>query len=509
MVAEISAELIDTIARAITAHSYTNHVNGFNNVHRNGTPITGSRSLGDPVPMSSPADMEEHIRRILNDPNTRFAMNPSTGRTVFYHPDTNTTMVFNPAQGDGLGGTVFRTADSEDYYRGEIADMRRDGVRPVQGNVVQRAATFDELFSRHNTAIATALGAHEANAAAQTLARAQEILENPATIGFWADDHGRVTHYIDNASNTVVTISPSGASVQSFETLQEAQEFFGTKMEEALRARGQFPDLITGGHNALAEAFQATRNFWPRVGATVADVATNIGRVAKVIGPLGVIGATAEAAELGMTAHTLQQYGLLPENFVYAYDALLAAHVAQATADPSMVLGEGAIQLAFDELCDQFDIPHHIREEIEPSSLLEMIFGDGNPSPDANAAYNDPFYEIYNALPTEITDDMPPEVQALVEFKAIIEAEEHNLTYLHGGDRYEAEQRLEAAQNMYTELYDSMNGDGHIDFVTDYLAEQEQPPVAVAEEPDAAPAADEAERVAEYGGQSQSLPSPM
>lgn len=505
MVGEISTEYIDTIARAITAHSYSNHVHGFNNVHRNGTPLSPANSLGDPVPMSSPADMEAHVRNILTDPTTRFSMDPATGRTAFYHPETNTTMIFNPAQGDGLAGSIFRSNEGQAYYQRQVDGMRN----PIQGNVVQRASHLDDLFSRHNTAIAAALGAHEANAAAQTLARSQTILENPATIGFWADDHGRVTHYIDNASNTVVTISPSGASVQSFETLQEAQEFFGTKMDEAFRARGQFPDLITGGHNALAEAFQSTRNFWPRVGATVADVASNIGRVAKVLGPLGVIGATAEAAELGMTAHTLQQYGLLPENFVYAYDALLAAHVAQATADPSLVLGEGAIQLAFDELCDQFDIPHHIREEIEPSSLLEMIFGDGNPSPDPNAAYNDPFYEIYNALPTEITDDMPPEVQALVEFKAIIEAEEHNLTYLHGGDRYDAEQRLEAAQNMYTELYDSMNGDGHIDFVTEYLAEQEQTPVAVAEDPDAAPAADEAERVAEHGGQTHTAPSPM
>lgn len=359
----------------------------------------------------------------------------------------------------------------------------------------------DDGASPHNVAATAA-------AATGLSEEAEAILNRETTVGFWADDHGRVTHYLDEASNTVVTISPSGESIHNFSTLEDAENFFGTKMDEALRARGELPDLIRGGHNALADAFQATRHFWPRVGATVADVGTFLGKTAKVLGPLGVFGATAEAAELGMTAHRLEQYGLLPENFVYAYDALLAGHVAQATVDPSLVLGEGAIQLAFDELCDQFDIPHHIREEIEPSSLLEMIFGDGNPSPDPNAAYNDPFFEIYDNLPTEISDDMPPEVQALVELRALILQAEADLeTNTDFAVRESIIDRLQSAENMYQEQYDLMLDDGQIEIVQAFMAEQA--PVVVAEEPDIAPAADETERVAEYAGQNQSLPSPM
>jgi hypothetical protein len=54
---------------------------------------------------------------------------------------------------------------------------------------------------------------------------------------------------------------------------------------------------------------------------------------------------------------------------------MLAAHIAQATVDPTLIGGEAAIQTMSNDLAEKYSIPEHIQKELEPGLLLKTILG--------------------------------------------------------------------------------------------------------------------------------------
>ena len=519
-------------------HARRDHLDEF------GDPRLGRTITEDPTPRT----MARYAKFTLEDPNAQvMTANPNPPRYpnpvhYIYSETLNTMVVLDPANGGDLG-TVFRPeqfeAKMDSFRRNAVTGIASQGRGPeavnraysqferdafrnpeARATIERNARAINQPVHeppRRNTPTAPQAEATPSpNAAASAAAgsalenageEVTRIIESEHTTGFMADADGKVAFYINSETNTVVRISGDEVVVQQFDNPADANRIFGEQWDEATQKLGELPDLVDGGHAALAENFHASRGFWPKLGSRIGDVVEIAGRTAKVLGPLGVIGATAEAAELGFKAHLMDKYDMLPEGFVERYDALLLAHVGQATVDPSMLGGELGVQALFDELCEEYEIPAHIKAEIEPGSLLETLFGDTDPnatSTDPNASYNDPFFEIYDNLPAEINSDMPPEVQALIEFKTIIEAENSNMTYLHGGDRYNAQQRLEAAEAMYTDLYDTMLEDGQIEAVQAYLSEHSTPA-----NPETAPAEEPATRSAENSGVIHTPLTPM
>lgn len=101
------------------------------------------------------------------------------------------------------------------------------------------------------------------------------------TMGFWADKDGRVTHYLNEKRKAVATISPAGQSVHNFKGAEEAYQFFERKIEESVRARGEEPDIVSGGHAGLSAQYKLATGKPPRVGHDLPDIGKQLKRAAQ------------------------------------------------------------------------------------------------------------------------------------------------------------------------------------------------------------------------------------
>lgn len=204
-----------------------------------------------------------------------------------------------------------------------------------------------------------------------------DTLNDPSTKGFVATEDGKKMYFYNERSNTVVIIdpeSPNGGSAYRPKTPSQGANWFKKQFDVAGEKLGKMPTIVEGGLDAVRGALKA-----PGVLGKIADVADDAGKVlgklCKVLGPLGAIAAGVEVAGLGSKAHAAVKYGALSPDAIAAYDTLLAAHVAQDAADPTIVGGEAAIQLAYEEWCKKYNVPEYLKKDLEPSSLMEMVTG--------------------------------------------------------------------------------------------------------------------------------------
>jgi nicotinamidase-related amidase len=98
-----------------------------------------------------------------------------------------------------------------------------------------------------------------------------------------------------------------------------------------------------------------------------------LGPLGKVLMPVAVAGVALEVGVLTKEAHSATEQGFLTQEAFVAYEALLAAHSAQGTLDPSGVGGEVLVQKAFDEWSELYKIEGELKERLEPGSLYEMV----------------------------------------------------------------------------------------------------------------------------------------
>lgn len=190
----------------------------------------------------------------------------------------------------------------------------------------------------------------------------------------------------------------------------------------------------------------------PSGGSWISDLAKGFSKVAKVLGPVGVIGAGIETVLLGKEAQAA--IGDNPEAMA-EYAAVLGAHAGQMTWDPSLVGGEVAIQKWFDSFAERHGLSPEVAETLRPSSVLRDITGSSRMSSEMNL-----FHKVYDRIPDDLSETMSPELQTMVQLKQQIEAAGENFDKVRTSipvdmvAKQEAEKALEEAQKRYTEQYD-------------------------------------------------------
>ena len=65
--------------------------------------------------VKTPGKLAEGVRRVIESPET-LAKELSGGRSAYYHPPSNTTVMFNPRAKDM--GTIFRLDGGKAYFDG-------------------------------------------------------------------------------------------------------------------------------------------------------------------------------------------------------------------------------------------------------------------------------------------------------------------------------------------------------------------------------------------------------
>ncbi len=195
------------------------------------------------------------------------------------------------------------------------------------------------------------------------------------------------------------------------------------------------------------------------LGGYVADAARMFSKVAKLLGPLGAVGAGIEAFVLGREAQAAVADGEISQEALAEYAAVLTAHTSQATFDPTLVGGEVPVQAWYDDFVERHGLSPEMAERLEPSSLLEDIAG----SPQVSAEQQ-LFVTIYDALPAELDESMSPEMQTLVQMKQQVEAAQDSLDHARstpitlGSDgmlqRQEAQTRLAEAEQRFAQQYE-------------------------------------------------------
>lgn len=422
----ISPELLDKLTDSIYQHitgqtGGTGHINDF-----------GSEKL-------TRESLKERITSLLSDEKTQYIVNTSTnpdrgGSIVFFNEEQKTFLIFNPNQldnprfyesghmisgakgPDNFAGTFFREPklNSENIpvssnsgrplKEKEVRDNFKEAVKSQKNQIAKQLAAeghnvtgkdiepksvkdpnadWADRIKAHETKIGKSLETGKARLANNGWSEAikQEkidaVLEKGELTSIAADKEGNVVHIIDEKTNSIVTIDKTSGqrTLQQFENADAAREGFGKLIKDAANTTGEMPKLIKGGIEAVQDAIKASSSLFGKIAHLGGETAKFLGKAAKVLGPLGVIGATAEAAAMEGHLQDALKYKMIPPEAATAYRALIGSQLAQATVDPTMVGGEAVIQIAFEEWCNTYGVTGELKEQLEPGSLIEDITG--------------------------------------------------------------------------------------------------------------------------------------
>lgn len=161
-----------------------------------------------------------------------------------------------------------------------------------------------------------------------------DILSDEDTLGFWADKEARVTHYMNEKRKTVVTLFPSGQKMHSFNKTHDFYEFLDQKIEESARARGEEPELISGGHAALSAQYKETMGKPPRVGSNLSEIGKQLRRAAHN----GCTGQFNQSGQRGDSRITLAQ-PMAPGIMSFIKGRKHAGEASREYADKGLVPG--------------------------------------------------------------------------------------------------------------------------------------------------------------------------
>lgn len=485
----LSPQQLDDLARSIALHSFEKHGGEF------GGHIT------------SVDDMAEAIKTMLTDPDTKFFINttdtPDTsGSICFFNEKTQTFAVFNPNQlrdpiapgkpndPDNLAGTFYRdppldaNGDTISKNSGRTlnesqAEKRFNGNIKTLKNQIAREQGIDReqipvKKISENPEWANRIGLHEQGIRDGILKFEQRQIDGILGKDGLKSIQGtrdNIAYVLDESTNSIVTINQANGerTLQTFDSLDAAQTQFGIHIRETGLQNNRWPQIVNGGLDALNDAIHARGGFFAKATDVAGDTLKFLGKAAKVLGPLGIFGAGVEAAQLEGKLQEAIDYGLVDEEAALEYSAILTAHVGQGTLDPTLVGGEAAVQQAFEEWADKYNIPTYIKEELEPGSLIEMVTGDIRMGHDAELS------TIKEHLPRDLPDNAPPEAYALAEHLQLIdqlkelranppEGMKNTRSYSRNIDK-----QIAHAEDQLEDLYEEMRDHGGLEAVTSYI----------------------------------------
>ena len=267
-------------------------------------------------------------------------------------------------------------------------DARTPDVDVPDANPGRGASVFDDAVDDANALRAGSPGASAGDLAARNASslpvgeRIDAIIEASSQgrmRAFAGDPDGRSVYILDEVSNSLHHIEEGVLRTSaSFDDLQDAQLAFGSLLHGAGRS---FPDAfdglpkISGSLGELADHMASLRApGWVRSAAGAADEAGSfLGRASKILGPLGVAAAGYEVYSLESKFVDFTSFGLIDAEASWAYRGILTAHLAQATADPSLVVGEGAVQGAYELWAQEHEINDEVKEALRPGSLVRDV----------------------------------------------------------------------------------------------------------------------------------------
>lgn len=261
-------------------------------------------------------------------------------------------------------------------------------VQPVSPETPKGTGVFDDASKAAADIRAASPGANAAELAQSSASRLpmneriDQIIDASAQgkmRAFSADPEGRSVYILDEVNDNVHFIKNGVLqNTPPLESLTDARLAFGSMLHSAGK---NFPDAhngiprISGSIGELAEHMSSLRApGWVRSATNVAEESGSfLGRASKILGPIGVGAAGYEVYTLESKFVDYTNMGLITPDASWAYRAILTSHAAQATLDPSLVLGEGPVQGAFEVWAHQYDINDEVKKSLRPGSLLRDV----------------------------------------------------------------------------------------------------------------------------------------
>lgn len=186
----------------------------------------------------------------------------------------------------------------------------------------------------------------------------------------------------------------------------EAITVSSKKAVKALSLEGFREEFLktTGKEAVLAEeAAKATS----RAGKFLKGGVKVGGKVFKVAA-VGIV--AAEVLALTNKAEAAELDGRLPKEAVDEYKNILAGQAA-TVADPTIILGEAAVQASYIDWAKKYIKDPKLEAELRPSSVLEAL---GMPMPTVAETKRSEFYQ---KLPDRDDANLPPDIRELVQAK--------------------------------------------------------------------------------------------
>ncbi|MCB1563531.1 MAG: hypothetical protein KDJ75_08165 [Alphaproteobacteria bacterium] len=290
----------------------------------------------------------------------------------------------------------------------------------------------------------------------------RNILNDPETVGMVRNVDGSYMSFYNRRTNTLFHFEPKNVDGGSIYRPKNPQKEFLEEFDKALKDPHSSKIIVEGGgYKALAEKFTGLTGKVPvhRYWGKMSDKLNQLGKIpphifrqtkdavlqalpeesrlartfniAAEVSPLifrrGLkfiplagtavvfLMGEAEADEMRTEAAAAVEAGILPPEALEDYEKIVNAHRLQMNADFSLVGAEGKVQLGFEKFAAAWGLNAHPewKERLEPVSLVETLTGV-----ELIEVGAEELLALWDKLPMEVSEDMPPEMQALVQYKA-------------------------------------------------------------------------------------------
>lgn len=206
--------------------------------------------------------------------------------------------------------------------------------------------------------------------------------------GFVDETTGK-KHFLNPSTGSIVTVDPDGKrSLQTYDSPKQGASSFGQLIDGAGKTTGKMPRIVEGGAEALSKAIEHSASLLGKIQNVAGDAFKFLGKASKVLVPVAAAAAIGEVTGLNDKIASAIKLGLVPEAAAAEYDQLLAGHLAQATADPTIIGGELATQTWFDDWAEKHKLPEYVKKDLAPSSIYKELqsFFESTPNKEAGMA---------------------------------------------------------------------------------------------------------------------------
>jgi len=293
-------------------------------------------------------------------------------------PDGNQISLYEPlrVQFDESFKENFRDA------KGRVGAAFDETKGPYSTRTTMEVDDWDKVLPEMEGRIAPAsfeglIEQHAANKyQAASLAKLQEA-DAAGRLRTFTDDAGK-THAVDLQGHATYTLEfdpdtgiPKVSDAVQYPDAETAGRAFG----QSLSGHGDMSSIQRSLSGAAEHVSDLGRS---QLANNIDEIASEggkfLGRASKVLGPLGVAAAGAEAASLEMKLQDFEDFGLVDPEAMLAYRAILVTHTAQATVDPTLVGGEAVTQGAYHQWKEHYGIDDKVGKELQPGSLVKDVY---------------------------------------------------------------------------------------------------------------------------------------